>query len=306
MEQSYGTTDGTKDLSFAKTHVMHKRRRMNIAGLWLSLFIPWIIFCAVSAVRSFSVRFTNPGLTYGIILGIAVFIFASLVLAYQGIQRKRHHDPRYQPMWYVFLAVTSLLAFIVAWGFSTWNWNKNMSMFYNNMNLNDYFHVDPARMRGQQIMDAGSVHFVNTSHLDLKYSMGFRNDEVYCVAPINSVQSPLSNYDFWAVGLNCCSGTAADFTCGHYQDPNAHSGMRWMRDSQRPFFRLAVQQAEAAYGIKSNHPLFFTWIQDPVAEQATYLADGWKSYFLGMFTYFFFQLFLVIVAAVAFTKVGTF
>ena len=77
-----------------------------------------------------------------------------------------------------------------------------MSMFYNNAHLNDYSYVDPARMRGQQIMDAGTVNFVNTSYLELKYSMGFRNEQVYCVAPINSAQATLSNYNFWAMSTD--------------------------------------------------------------------------------------------------------
>lgn len=281
------------------------RRRMNIMGIWLALFLPWMIFCAVSACRSFSIRFTNPLLSWCVVLGVVVLICGSFALSYQGIKRKFHHEPSYQPMWYIFLSITSVLAFTLAFGAGEVNWNMNMSMFYNNVHLNDYSYVDPARMRGQQIMDAGTVNFVNTTYLDLKYSMGFRNDEVYCVVPINSVQAPLANYDFWAVGLNCCSGTAAgDFTCGQYANRYAHSGIRWMEDSQRPFFRLAVQQAEAAYGIKATHPLFFTWVQDPVQEQATYLADGWKFFFMGMFGHFFLQLFLVILAAAAFAQFG--
>merc|ERR1719183_3474586 len=144
-------------------------------------------------------------------------------------------------------------------------------------------------------MDAGSVNFVNTTFVNTKMGMGFRNDEVYCVAPITSVQEPLASYDFWAVGMNCCSGAAADFQCGDYNNPHAHAGLRWMKDSQRAFFRLAVQQAEATYGIHAQHPLFFSWVQDPVAEQNSYRADGMKFYTLGMFGYFFIQLFFVAV-----------
>lgn len=280
---------------------------MNVAGVFLSLFVPWILFCAVYAARTFAIRTTSPGLSLSIVLvGLLVAIIA-IGLAVEAVRRKRRGDANYEPMWYIFLAFTSTLAWILAMGVGEWNWSTNMSMYLNMGHLNDYSAVDPARMRGQQMMDAGAVNFVNTTVVNTKLGMGFRNDEVYCVAPITSmIGTPLASYDFWAVGMNCCSGAAADFQCGDYNNPSAHAGLRWMKDSQRAFFRLAVQQAEASYGIHAQHPLFFTWVQDPVGELSAYKSDGWKFYTLGMVGHFFIQLFLVVLALIGFAKVGTY
>jgi len=73
-----------------------------------------------------------------------------------------------------------------------------------------------------------------------------------------------------------------------------------------PFFRLAVQQAEAAYNIKAVHPIFVYWLQDPASEINAYQEDGFRYYMLGMFAHFSLQLFLVITAAIVFSKSGQF
>jgi len=203
-----------------------------------------------------------------------------------------------------FAAVAFGLAVFLATTFGDMNFWYNMQPFYDIENLNTYPSVNPAREKGQQLMDAGRVYFSDGTGLDMRKAMGFKNLDLYCVAPIVHGQDQLASYDFWAVGLNCCSGVSSDFRCGEFNNPHARSGLRLMRDDQRPFFRLAVQQAEAAYNIKATHPLFFYWMQDPVAEMNSYRDDGFKYYLLGIFTHFAFNLFCVVCAVVGFSKIG--
>jgi len=132
--------------------------------------------------------------------------------------------------------------------------------------------------------------------------MGFKNLETYCVAPIVIGDQPLARYDFWAVGLNCCSGNSGDFHCGEFSNPSAQAGLRLMNDDDRAFYRLAVQQAEATYTIEATHPIFFQWMQDPLSELASYQDDGMKLYFYSVFAFFGLQLFLVAFAVVFFSK----
>ncbi len=135
--------------------------------------------------------------------------------------------------------------------------------------------------------------------------MGFQNLDTYCVAPIvDANQPPPAQYEFFAVGTNCCSGAASSFNCGEYDNLKARAGLRLMDDSKRPFFRLAVQQAEAAYQISSPHPLFFYWVENPVAEMNELADDGFKYYLIGMFVHFGVNVFCVVGAVIGVSKWG--
>jgi len=294
----------------AGAFVHSQRRRLNIVAMAMALFVPWVLFSTLYAVLSFSLHYTEPTTTYGIVGVGFLVVLLSAFFAVDAVRRKELPDgSRRQPSWYIFICVTSLLAWVLAVGAGETNFVENLQPFYDVLNLNTYQSVDPSKMRGQQLMDAGRIIFVKEATLDLSKAMSFKNLDRYCVAPVtmssgNESHATLANYDFWAVGTNCCTDTG-EFHCGDFHNPHAHAGLRLMRDEQRAFFRLAVQQAEAAHSVKAIHPLFFTWMQDPVVELNSYQDEGFKYYTVGMFSHFVLQLFLVLCAALAFSKMGT-
>lgn len=275
-----------------------KRRRMNLVSICTNLFVPWFLFCGIYSLMSFAVHYTAPAAAKA---SVVVGFVLSALAGFLGYRAKARDA---DPVWYNFAAMSMLVATITAGIFGDLNYWYNMHTFYDLENLNTYPSVNPLVEGGQQLMDAGRVYFAAGTTLDMKKTIAFKNDDLYCVAPIVNGKSQLASYDYWAVGINCCSGVSSDFRCGEFNNPHARAGLRLMRDDQRPFFRLAVQQAEAAYNIKSTHPLFFYWLQDPIAEMNSYRDDGFKYYLLGIFTHFGFNAFCVTCAVVGFSKIG--
>lgn len=278
------------------------RRSLNGLAILISLFVPWLIFCTMAFSRTFNLRYTNPYIVYVINLIGLMVVVAFGILANLSFKKKLQQDAFREPNWYIFLFVTSLIAWSVGIIFGDREFYKFMEPYYDSTNLYTYHNVDPARRRGGQMMDAGKIMFVNSTRLDISRSMGFKNLEIYCVAPIVTGKKALETYDFWAVGKDCCSGNAADFHCGHFNNPRAHAGLRLTRDEDRAFYRLAVQQAEAAYNIKTDHPLFFYWDEDPEKKIYDRYFRGVEQFFMGILCHLVFQFFCVLCATLAFSK----
>uniref|UniRef100_A0A7S1QNM6 Uncharacterized protein n=1 Tax=Alexandrium catenella TaxID=2925 RepID=A0A7S1QNM6_ALECA len=279
------------------------RKRSSVVAIVTCLFIPLIIFVSVSAVLTFSVHFQNAALSKLVTLALLVVVALFGYLAFAAFRRKTEGVS--EPAWFAFLFMTSLVAWLAAYFAGSSNFNTNMQPFFEVQELNVYVSVNPSTYTGNQLMDAGRITFTPGSHLDLTRSMGFKNLDVYCVAPVvggGRNATNVSTFDFWAVGLNCCSGHAPDFHCGEYNNVRAVSGLRLMREDQRAFFRLAVEQAEAAYGLQALHPIFMYWMQDPIAEVNAYQDDGYKYFLMGIFGFFAFQTVSVVIAAVVFSK----
>mmetsp|Transcript_15418 Transcript_15418/g.41084 ORF Transcript_15418/g.41084 Transcript_15418/m.41084 type:complete len:318 (-) Transcript_15418:78-1031(-) len=282
------------------------RKRMNIVPIAIALFVPVALFAGVFALMSFSLHYTQSTLTtIFVILCFLPVLWTGFYAAQQV--RKRAIGVGRESTWYIFLFISLLVAWSCGYIFGSTNYSSYTQPYYNVNNLMTYTSIDPSAYRGQQLMDAGRVVFTSDSALNTNYFSGFRNAEMYCVAPIvtqvNGTYKKQDTYDFWAVGTECC--TSKSFLCGDYNNANAHGGLRLTSDSDRAFYRLAVQQAEAAFHIKAVHPLFFTWTQDPIGSTNDYLNDAIQYFITGVFIFFVVQLFTVACAVIVFSRLGS-
>lgn len=287
------------------------RRRLNVVAICISLFVPWLLFCFTCWIVSFSVHYSAPGLSYTLVALSLLFVLFLGMFAWNA-WRARKHDPSHtEPTWYIFLFLTSLLAWILAMYVGVNNFYYHMEPFFGITNMRAYKGVNPAMSHGQRLMDAGMIEFTEGAHIDFDRAMSFRNKETYCVAPIvqknSSDHGPPASYDFWAVGLNCCCGDtvrASNFQCGEYDNLKANGVVRLMHDEHRAFYRLAVQQAVGAFSIKAEHPLFFHWVQDPVAVTESYRWEGHRQFLLWMYLHFMLQIILVVLAGLTFNNMA--
>mmetsp|Transcript_73083 Transcript_73083/g.127829 ORF Transcript_73083/g.127829 Transcript_73083/m.127829 type:complete len:341 (+) Transcript_73083:119-1141(+) len=274
------------------------------------LIVPWLLYCTMYWLMSFRVHYEYPVVCWSLVLLGLLFVAALAKLAVDATAFR--NGPSYQAShWYSLLALLSFIAFIIGVMCGDTNFFYNTNAFYNVVHLADYGFppvepVDPSRITGKQVMDAGQIKFADHVYVNRSMTMVFKNQDNYCVAPImtNHTLLPNVSYDFWAVGLNCCTGMKADFQCGEFNNPHAHSGLRLLRDDQREYYRLAVQQAQAAFKITASHPLFFFWLENPVAELDGYQKDGYNFFTMGVIVYFFFQCLSVMIAVVVFQKLG--
>lgn len=285
---------------------------MNFIPVAQGLFLPCIVFWIVSGVTTFHIHYSQPWLCWAIVGAAFLLVLFFAHKAWAAMKAKQNPNAKGEPTWYTFLFLTTSIALLVGVFLGNMIFWNFMQRYYDYLNLNDYVGVDVSRMRGQQVMDVGRMEFVQNTTVDLRWAMGFQNLQTYCVAPLTMVnqtslvKEQLTSYDFWAVGIGCCSGsgTTTKFECGEFDNPKARGGLRVLEDGDRAFYRLAVQQAEALYHINANHPLFLYWTEDPVGEQESWKQDGYKYFYMGMLVHFVWQFLVLGLAILGFYKMG--
>lgn len=282
-----------------------RRRKINCIAIFLNVFVPWIFFTFLYYLISFKMHYVYP-IRVWIVFGL---VTAAAVCTAGGLARAENKG--YTPQWFKFATLQFIIAAAAAALMGSYNFWFNTMPFYDWERLKTYPSLDPSKELGQNMMDAGTVYFPEGTSIDLTQSWHFMSDKVYhgihryCVAPIILGGAPATgSYDFWAVGMDCCSASSSDFRCGQFASGNTRSGLRLLDDLARPYYKLAVKQAEAQYHYKSKHPIFFEWVRDPLARVQQFMDKGLEYYLFGVMAAFTFNVCSVAFATFFFSFIG--
>jgi len=319
----YGAQGGNITANKVKSpFIMAQRRRLNILAIGLALFVPWLIFVFAAWSLSFKVRYDYPMIAYSVLLvcfmGVVIFAYLALKATREKMTQGLHI-----PSWYIFCFLTSLFMLLAGILIGNYIYSTYCQPSYQVAELTTYHDVDASKLRGAQMMDAGTIAFTSGTKLDLTKAMMFHDRSSYCVAPLIVGDLPPQSYDFWVVGKGCCSlpvggyPNGYNYHCGSWNNLEGAFVNRLMNDEDRPYYRMAVQQAEGAFKINAVHPLFFVWphsssssssLRNGTATAATsndYGSNQGSVYFqAAVFGMFIVQLFLVVVATMAFSTLG--
>jgi len=276
----------------------HLKRALHPWEILLCALLPVATFAITYKCRCSEMRYRDEGTGLAIILVLAGLV---LLVALAGVQKYRLHKPCRS---WVTVAIALPCAYALGLFFGERYWGKALVSAYTWPDMATYVNIDPARDRGQSIMDAGSVYFRDGAYILKTHSIAFRNGHVYCVAPIvradpnathlqkvNGFALPQSGtVDFWAVGVDCCGEEGNEFHCADADSAYARSGMRALDENARSMYLLGVQEWSATTGLPVRHPLFFSWVIDPIAHPEGIIEDGHKL-FLERVGYCFFTSF---------------
>jgi hypothetical protein len=283
------------------------RTYMSPAGILASILIPWALFTAVLFDLSFDMHYNMPALAWALaFVGLLVVAtIAQMACLRPGTAGLDHAltGHFYESMTAKVLVVTSFSAWVAATVLAQSNYAQSMQAYYTLSNLNSYSDVD-VLMSGTTAMDSGWLTFRSGTFIDASKAHGFKNDDVYCVAPLTREGATSDSYDYWVVGLNCCNGGTGDFHCAAPSASDSPGGLRVVDDNLLGFYSLAVKQTAANLGLKAEHPIFLTWESQPEARLEQIREDGLRTFCSWSLMFLTIQVIFVTVQAYAFAKVA--
>lgn len=218
----------------------------QLAQAVLHLVVPSCIFLFTSSLLSFHVHFdVGAGVWLLTLLSLVPFCLARRSERHALEYRLDRTWPRLSQFLFFVAAVAGML--FGGLNYCYYGWPS-----YSLDGLRTYTDLDATDVPGQRLMDAGRVTFVQNTrllahHNQTGWQQGHPN--AWASRPVGCRRGMLQS---WAEQLHC----------GDFHSPKAKSGLRVVDESQLRFFRLAVQQAEAAYNLEVGQPMFFTWLED--------------------------------------------
>mmetsp|Transcript_112498 Transcript_112498/g.177047 ORF Transcript_112498/g.177047 Transcript_112498/m.177047 type:complete len:336 (+) Transcript_112498:75-1082(+) len=290
----------------AKTPFGATRRRMNPMPVVMAVVFPWLLFCGVFAMLSFTLHYTRPGLCWFGVIAALLVIGICFAYAARALSGKTAGETR-DPTWIIVFTGMCFIAWLLAVLLGIYNFWSCMSAHYDTMSLNTYTNVDVGQLSGSAVLDAGHITFEAGSFIDISKAVGFKDVSTYCAAPISppisKVPGQLLTYDFWASGVNCCSGEPGDFHCGEENGKLVLGGaVRVLDSSLIAKLTLATEQAASFFKFRVGHPIFLHTTADPLSGESGALERGLKFYCLWSLIFFGVNLLFVFAVLVTFSK----
>jgi hypothetical protein len=153
-----------------------------------------------------------------------------------------------------------------------------------------------------ETLDASTVSFwsnetaqqtMNQTSVDSSRSSGYKNGNIYCVAPILSPdqeESDLALVNFWAVGIDCCQPSGS-FTCDGARLSSAGVGIVMLNGGypcptcNNDNFQLAVRKAEAEHHLVSSpNAVFVRWTDNARLLRFQQLTKGIMFLLISLFS----------------------
>mmetsp|Transcript_68872 Transcript_68872/g.149887 ORF Transcript_68872/g.149887 Transcript_68872/m.149887 type:complete len:305 (-) Transcript_68872:129-1043(-) len=272
------------------THLLHKRRQnpLKPVEILLSTVVGLLAFVDVFQCAAFRLRYSSWELALMLGPGLCALVTAILGLIVVYLRRRLRHVRGV-----VTTALCLIIGAVVGGLAGDSAWINCTSKVYTWQDMASYVNIDPARDQASSYMDAGMIYFKDGSHVLSDKALAFRNGATYCVAPI--VRQPIfvhdilatpesGTVDFWAVGTDCCGekGTDAKFTCGEAATPFSRSGLRILGNTERQMYLLATQEWSASTAVPAKHPLFVSYVKDPVQTSEDVLHMAWYRFWSGL------------------------
>jgi hypothetical protein len=280
-----------------------KRRRLNFMGIFWGLVCAPVVVTFMLYLLTSDYRYHNPRKA---IVWAAVPVVFTIFVAIELV-KKRGRDR--EPMWLGFILFTMCLALAIGTYAGNLMYQETFLPYYDMMSLNDYPNVNPATEPGDIYLDAGFVGFVDGTELDLKIVGMYVHHDTFCAVPIvntkvDSGVPKTGNYDFWAVGKNCCNDPPGVFLCGAAHNVEAGQGLRETNKEDKDNYLHAIQQANAKYDINSQYPLLVHWVQDPLKLAGELYTEGVKWWYVGILCFLVMNTLLVVIALLFFARIG--
>lgn len=284
------------------------KRRINLLSIVQILALLFLVFAMTVYLYGFRVHYTAP---VWCSLWLAFCMVLCLVFLVKGVLIWRKQKQEILTVlwymmddhtWYLFLAAAVFGSALVGYLVGNIIYDAYSLPYYTLSQLHSYTDVDPVK-GGKGYMDTGAIDFRNGSFVDTTHGVGYKDSDVYCVAPVKWGNDTVANNDFWAVGVNCCNGFPGDFNCFEDRtDVLARGGMRVLDDDEIRHYKLAVMQAGQEWGRASPNPIFLSWMRDPAKKIRAYYDDATWTWRASILVFVVFEFAIVAIMALHFWR----